>query len=307
MKKNVLFLYFIVTIIILCACGKNDKLTASLGPASDGTDSNISGSIYESDDAWSKTENRLENGNGDIKETIELEILGKKYELTYDKSEWNLGVGWVDIYKSQDKKAKVTLSSETGEVVSIMRYTYLFTLEDDYIPSKENGTMTKTEDEFEKLAKEYLEEIFGNIDYDRYTLRKDFALTEWDGVKEPARYYLDGYINGIRNGERIGVEMNEYGDFVACCRKNIGAYDDLDVDYLIDTGLLTDKACEVAGETIKEKYKEYGKEVKEVTYDTDKDVFCLDEDGKPIRIVYCNITFENGNTDSRKVVVGIED
>ncbi len=312
MNKEIKILSIILCVIVFsCACGKSEKLTANLGPASDGTDSNIGGSIYESDDAWSKTENRLEKGDSDIKKMIELEILGKKYELIYDKSVWNIGVGWTDTFKTEKKDVTVSLNSDTGELFSVMIDKYIFTNEDNYVPSKENGTTIKTEEEFEKLAKKYLQEIFGDVDYDKYIITRNFAVEERDygayKMRDAAEYNLDLFLNEIRTGEHIGVEMNEYGDFVACSRKNIGAYDDLDVDYLIDTGLLTDKACEVAGETIKKKYKEYGKEVKQVTYDTEQDIFCLDEEGQPIRIVYCHITLENGDKDSRRVVVGIEE
>ena len=313
MKKLIGTVFIILFIYSMSGCASKDKLTTNLGPASDGTDSNISGSIYENGDAWSKTENRLEKGDSNIKETITFDIMGKEYELKYKKSEWNLGVGWVDIYITENHNQEVSLLSETGEIITVYDKTYIHTSNEDYIPSEENGTTVKTEEEFEELAKKYLQEIFGEIKYDRYTLTRDFDLQIRDHGhgslvrRDPAEYSLDMYINGIRTGEHIGVNMNIYGDFVACSRKNIGAYDDLDVDYLIETGLLTDKACEVAGETIKEKYKEYGKEVTEVTYDTDQDVFCLDEDGKPIRIVHCHITLENGDTDSRRVVVGIEE
>ncbi len=312
MKKNNLLIFcLLVSMVFMCACGKKDKLTANLGPASDSSNSSITGCIYEDSDVGSKTENRLEKGDSDIKDSITLKILGKEYTLLYNKSEWNLGVGWVDIYKSQDKNVKVCFESESEDVFSVSIDTYMHTGAENYVPSDENGIVIKTEDEFEELAKKYIKEIFGDIDYNRYKVTKDFSLTRRDygsfELRDPAIYSLDLYLNGIKTGEHIGVDMNIYGDFVACSRKNIGAYDDLDVDYLIETGLLTDKACEVAGETIKEKYKEYGKEVTEVTYDTDQDVFCLDEDGKPIRIVHCHITLENGDTDSRRVVVGIEE
>lgn len=313
MKKLIGTVFIILFIYSMSGCASKDKLTANLGPASDSSNSSITGSIYENGDAWSKTENRLEKGDSDIKETITFDIMGKEYELKYKKSEWNLGVGWVDIYSTESHNQEVSLLSETGEITTIFDKTYLNTSKKDYIPSDANGTTIKTEEEFEELAMKYLQEIFGDIKYDRYTVTKDFDLQIRDHghgslvMRDPAIYSLDVYLNGIRTGEHIGVDMNEYGDFVACSRKNIGAYDNLDEDYLIETGLLTDKACEVAGETIKEKYKEYGKEVTEVTYDTDQDVFCLDEDGKPIRIVHCNITFENGDTDLREVVVEIEE
>lgn len=316
MKKSRIFVLTLISVFLLSGCGikqLNDKyLETKTAGSNTAEDLGISLSCVMGDEVeWKKTKNRIDDGETGIEEIISLEILGEKYELKYDKSEWNLGVGWIDNYKTEKRGVKASFNSDTGKLNSVIVDKYKYTYEDDYVPSKENGTTIKTDEEFESLSKKYLNEIFENIDYDRYTVTKDFEVKkEKHGTlvtRNPAMYSLDVYFNGIRTGERICVEMNEYGDFVACSRKNIGAYDDLDVDYLIDTGLLTDKACEVAGETIKEKYKEYGKEVKELTYDTDKDVFCLDEDGKPIRIVYCHITLENGDTDIIQVVVGIEE
>lgn len=322
MKKYIKFI-IIVIMCLLNGCGNKGKLDASWGTSSD-VDS-LNDKIRENLSGDSKAyigknyydeENRFKKGQDDIKEKIELSLFDKTYDLSYEISKWDLGYGWRDYYicmcqDNEDKKitnytVEALVDEKTGEYTYVANDRYAYTDDSNYMPSPENSKNIKNADELRELAKKYLEEIYGDIDYDRFEVTEDFdkkQIDHGDITREKLPCYrLDYCINGVKTLDYMCVYMNKYGDFLSCSRENSGIYDNLDVDYLVEKGLLTDEAYDVAKKKIEETYDDNLTE-----FEVEKDYLCMNKQDRPIRIISCRYKIKNEDENIQNIVVEIKD
>lgn len=316
MNKKIIILVIMFWAIIISGCGDN-KLIANVESNSDNKD----GLASVNNIKFSDEKDRNKEGDGEFEQTITFDLRGKTYDLKYKKSEWELGIGWIDYYnylehvdlEKGDYQVEVGICEDTGEIYSIYSEEYASNYYSWYKPSPENGKKQKSDAELEKLAKEYIEEYFGKIDYDRYDVIKEFEAfdeddeNQNDDVPQFSAHFFPQYqlvysIEGVKTLESIKVSMNIYGDFLGCTKCNVGEYDNLDIDYLLETGLLTNEANEVAKAKLKGEYEQ-----KITDFEDEYEYFCLDDNDNPLRVIIYKITLENGDKDSRRVVVGIED
>lgn len=306
MKKIILLIF--ISCCITCGCVSDKKLNVKILDSTD----NIHGTIVD-DDFYKKEDQRLADGNPPVQEEYELNLFGEKYLMKYSGSNWLVGMGWRDEYKcieqenvdSSNYMIYMSMNPHDGTITHIYRCRFAFTNEKRYIPSLENGKKEKSNDEFRTLAKKYLEELYGKIDYSKYSIEEDYrtGMMDDETLLNP-QINLVYYINGIKTLESIDLYMNQYGDFVSCNYADFDKYNSLDIDNLIDIGLLTDEAYEIAKEKIVDEYEE---KVKKIEIDKGCDYFCLDEQNNPIRIIGYKITLNTGIEEAIQVVVGIED